>query len=187
MRDESFKLGNITVNRVAGQRVGRILNAAREVRDSSPEGEELVRQFSDIYSQPGATVDTVIQCWIIEEQAMRMPVSLALRDCLGATFTADAQEMRFVSNQLETSVPAKTTSFLQVTDTYFSRQFKAYCRKKMDEFRRIEEDRPSVSRATFSPKFGHVIECLAFAQQEMASTDWVLPAFRRNWWLIWRR
>jgi hypothetical protein len=186
IRDETFRIGEKEVTRLAGQRVGRILASVRELRDGSAEGEALINEFSDVYSQPGATVDTIIQCWIIEEQALRLPVSLALRDCLGATFTSDAVEAKFIGNQLETHIPAKTTSFLQPTDTDFSRQFKALSRKKMDSLRQLEEAIDTDDRKTFTPQFKHIFESLAHAQRELASKDWVLPSLRRNGWLIWR-
>jgi hypothetical protein len=68
LRDEKFEHNGRLVVRTAGQKVGRVLEAARAVREKHP---EIVAELDDIMSQPGATVDGVLQSWIIEAQAQK--------------------------------------------------------------------------------------------------------------------
>ena len=77
VREEKFVFNGKLVHRRAGESAGRILEPARKVRASHP---ELISQLSDVYSQPGATVDTILISWVVEANSAKVPVTFSLRD-----------------------------------------------------------------------------------------------------------
>ncbi len=132
IREEKFVFNGKLVHRRAGESAGRILEPARKVRASHP---ELISQLSDVYSQPGATVDTILMSWIVEANSAKVPVTFSLRDCLAASFSEDVCKSKQLANQFEAYVFPKLIATLQVTDTDFSREFKSLCRNRMDQHR----------------------------------------------------
>ena len=132
VREEKFVFNGRLVHRRAGESAGRILEPVRKVRASHP---ELIAELSDVYSQPGATVDTILMSWVVEANSAKVPATFSLRDCLAASFSEDVVRSKQLSNQFEAYVFPKLTATLQVTDTDFSREFKSLCRRRMDEHR----------------------------------------------------
>ena len=55
------------------------------------------------------------------------------RDCFGAAFVDQVRQMQFLAHEVPSSIVAKMTSALQLTDTDFSHQFKACVRQSVDE------------------------------------------------------
>jgi hypothetical protein len=188
VKSEQFYVGQRLVTHVAGASVGNTMQALRKLRAKHP---EMLAKL-DIMSQPAATMDGVLMTWVIEEQALRMPVSLALRDCLGASFVREVSLAKRAGMQIESNVAAKLTATLQVTDTDVSRKLKAIVRKRLDEHRMRgqHELHEKGLRETWSAGLFEIIESITNAQDELVATneseEWVLAAFRRNGWLAWR-
>ena len=83
-------------------------------------------------SQPSSNMDSVLMSWQVRDQAKKYLMSLWQRDCFGAAFQADVRKMQFLGHQVPCTVMAKMTSALQLTDTDFSREFKAKVRSAVD-------------------------------------------------------
>ena len=131
LKTESFQVGDKTVVRKQGTSVGRILEPHRKLRKSDP---ELMSKL-EVMSQPASNVDSVILTWSIQAQAEQYPCSMWMRDCFSSVFTDSAAEAMALANQLSCLVAEKCTSKLQITDTDFSKQFKALVRSKLTEMR----------------------------------------------------
>ena len=131
LKTESFQVGDKTVVRKQGTSVGRILEPYRKLRKSDP---ELMSKL-EVMSQPASNVDSVILTWSIQAQAEQYPCSMWMRDCFSSVFTDSAAEAMALANQLSCLVAEKCTSKLQITDTDFSKQFKALVRSKLTEMR----------------------------------------------------
>ena len=126
LKTESFSVGDTVITHTQGHSVGRILEAYRKLRASHP---DLMSQL-EIMSQPASNVDSVILAWCIEAQAEQWQ-----RDCFSSVFSDTAAQSMYVANQLSCLVAEKCTSKLQLTDTDFSKQFKAQFRQKLGELR----------------------------------------------------
>ena len=79
----------------------------------------------ELMQQPAANVDSVILSWSSEAQAEQCPASLWQRDCFSSAFSDTATKPMALANQISCLVAEKCTSKLQITDTDFSKQFKA--------------------------------------------------------------
>ena len=72
IKDEVFEYAGQVIRRQAGQSAGRVLESFRKVRDTKPE----LLEHLEVYSQPAAVVDSIIQKWMLELQAAEFPCSL---------------------------------------------------------------------------------------------------------------
>ena len=96
------------------------MESFRKVRDAKPE----LLQYLEVYSQPAAVVDSIIQKWMLELQAAEFPCSLWVRDMLAATVADQALFAMALSQQMGSFIAGGCTPLLQVTDTDFSFSFK---------------------------------------------------------------
>jgi hypothetical protein len=183
-----FRWGSKLVTHQQGHSAGRLLQSWRQVRQLHP---ELFDRVS-VMSQPAANVDSVIFCWAQQELASEIPCSLWQRDCFSASFSEDAQQALFLNQSVSTTVAAKMTAALQLTDTDFSKEFKAKCRAEMDALR-VEFDKEQAQlglRTTFQPGALQIMQAVSAAQHEMEAkssrNQWVLRGLRRNLMLSYR-
>ena len=189
IHDETFVIGAKTFSRKAGTSVGRVLEPYRRLRAKHPE------MFSkiEIMAQPAATVDSVILSWTIAEQAQQFPCSLWMRDCFSSVFSESATQSMALANQLSCLVAEKCTSRLQITDTDFSKQFKALVRAKLSELRTAWHQ---AMRSGAEPeslwRVGpyEIVASVVHAQEAMAAKNaedaWVLRSAVRNGILAYR-
>ena len=124
VKSESYVYHNKEVKIIAGNSAGKLMLPWRRLRESNPE------LFEDlaVYQQPAGYVDSVILTWMVEEQAELFPQTLWQRDCFAAAFSEEAQAAMFLGHQLQTVIGPKMTASLQLTDTDFSKSFKAEAR-----------------------------------------------------------
>ena len=143
-------------------------------------------------SQPSANVDAVIFCWAQAELAALAPAAIHQRDCFAAAWSPSASEALFVSNHLQVCIGAKLTASLQLTDTDWSRAFKALCRSEMESLRLAGQQALQKSGSTELWKSSHldIAKTVVAAQSEMArrldDKDWILQGLRRNGMLAYR-
>ena len=79
VKTERFKVGNKKVVRIAGRKVGAIMQSWRELRSKSPELFEGIT----LMQQPAAVMDNILNNWVLEEHGMKYPVSIWQRDLSG--------------------------------------------------------------------------------------------------------
>ena len=174
--------------RPAGSSAGALLGAWRSVRASNP---ELFEHIS-VMAQPASNVDSIIFVWSQEEMAKDLSLSLWQRDCFSASFTEDAERSMFLSQSIPTTIAAKMTASLQLTDTDFSKQFKSECREHMDLLREAHENDSGQQglRNVFSPGPLEIMRTVSAAHCKMAEKNvqdqWVLRGLRRNYMLSYR-
>ena len=128
LETESFHFGGRQVVRTAGTSAGAILKPYRELRSRRPE----LFENLELMSQPAANTDSIIMSWCLAQQGAEVGNSVWQRDCFAASFTTDAAKAAFLAQQLSAPILGKMTASLQLTDTDFSKRFKAQCRKEMD-------------------------------------------------------
>ncbi|CAE7826855.1 unnamed protein product, partial [Symbiodinium sp. CCMP2592] len=182
---EHFKVGSKTILRGQGTSAGRILESYRKVRQSHP---ELVEHL-EIMSQPAANVDSVILGWVLEAQAREHACSLWQRDCFSAVFSDSSVQKMALAQQIGCCVAAKCTSFLQITDSDFSKQFKAFVRKELKDLR-TEFQKQTKGNSVFKVGALEIIKAVVAAQAQMSTKNendqWVLRAAVRNGILAYR-
>ncbi|CAK9011771.1 unnamed protein product [Durusdinium trenchii] len=174
LKTESFQVGDKTVVRKQGTSVGRILEPYRKLRKSHP---ELMSKL-EVMSQPASNVDSVILTWSIQAQAEQYPCSMWMRDCFSSVFTDSAAEAMALANQLSCLVAEKCTSKLQITDTDFSKQFKALVRSKLTEMRSEWQTQIRDSHSVWKVGPKEIVTAVVHAQEflrkleELLSQKW---------------
>jgi hypothetical protein len=116
------------------------------------------------------------------------------RDCFGAAFVDQVRQMQFLAHEVPSSIVAKMTSALQLTDTDFSHQFKACVRQSVDETMRTGMQKQRRDEATPSEQYKMSLRDVAVAldssMQRMIDRNdedqWVLAGLRRNGFLAFR-
>ena len=186
IKTESFKVGEKVIHREAGHSVGRILEPYRKIRAEHP---ELMSKI-ELMSQPASNVDSVILKWCIESQAEEYPCSVWQRDCFSSVFSDAATESMALANQLSCLVAKKCTSKLQITDTDFSKQFKALLRNKLSELRTEWQKEAQQEDSVFKIGPLQIVQAVVSAQEAMSEKnlkdEWVLRAAVRNALLVYR-
>ena len=166
--------------------MGRALAAYRKLRLSDPKLFESV----EVMSQPASNVDSVILSWAIESQAQAFPCSVWQRDCFSSVFGEAAEKAMFLGQQISCLVAEKCTSKIQITDTDFSKQFKALVRQKLQELRSEWKDQPKQDDDIWTVGAKEILTSVAHAQNFMSeknlSDNWVLKAAVRNGILAYR-
>ncbi|CAE8743180.1 unnamed protein product [Polarella glacialis] len=119
--DERYQYGGKLIERKAGKCVGMILKSWVQMRKRKP---ELFENW-EVYSQPGAVVDPIIQSWELEEQSEEFPCSVWCRDMLASGYTVECRMKQSVAQQIPCQVKAGVTPIVQLTDTDFGFSFKA--------------------------------------------------------------
>ena len=142
----------------------------------------------ELMSQPASNVDSVILKWCIESQAEEYPCSVWQRDCFSSVFSDAATESMALANQLSCLVAEKCTSKLQITDTDFSKQFKALLRNKLSELRTEWQKEAQQEHSVFKIGPLQIVQALVSAQEAMSEKnlkdEWVLRAAVRNALLV---
>ena len=156
LRTETFRVGSKEVVHTKGASAGRALEAYRKVRKSHP---DLVAQL-DIMSQPASNVDSVILSWAC---------SMWQRDCFSSVFADSAVQSMAAAQQVSCLVAAKCTSKLQITDSDFAKQFKAFVRKKLLALRREFQHAQKNTSSVFKVGALEIVTSVAWAQQEMTA------------------
>ena len=162
IKTEVFSVGSKVITHLAGTSAGRALEAYRKLRAAEP---ELVAEVG-IMSQPAANVDSVILTWVVQGQAEEFPATVWQRDCFSSVFAEAPTEAMALANQLSCLVAAKCTSKLQITDSDFAKQFKAYVRK---------------SRELSSKRQLRRLLRLLSGELELRSWSQLLSMLRRRW------
>ena len=116
LKTEEFVYKNKTTVRTAGTSCGNIMLGWRKLRDEKP----LLFDQISIMSQPASNCDSIIMSWSIEEMSEAFVCSLWQRDCFAVLFSDHVMRSLFLSQQLSTTIAAKMTASLQLTDTDFS-------------------------------------------------------------------
>ena len=177
LKDELFRVRGKDVQRKKGEKVGNIMQGWRDIRSNHP---ELLKGLS-VTQQPAATMDNIIRSWVIEEEADWYPISYWQRDVLACSHS-----------QIQTPIAGKTTTYLQLTDTDFFKQFKYYMRQEMDELRHKGQQQllEQGVRETWRAELPHVAETIQYAHQQMVreseEKQWVLAGLVRNGTLAYK-
>ena len=186
LKTESFQVADKVITHTQGEKVGRILAAYRKLRASDPH----LFTSVEVMSQPAANVDSVILSWSIESQAEAFPCSVWQRDCFSSVFGEAAEKGMFLAQQISCLVAEKCTSKIQITDTDFSKQFKALVRQKLQQLRSEWKDRPKGDSDTWIVGAKEILTSVVHAQNFMSeknlSDNWVLKAAVRNGILAYR-
>ena len=186
LKTESFKVGDTVITRTQGTSAGRVLLPYRKLRQSNP---ELMSKI-ELMQQPAANVDSVIPSWSIEAQAQQYPASLWQRDCFSSVFSDTATEAMALANQVSCLVAEKCTSKLQITDTDFSKQFKALVRMKLIELRGQWQKERKQEHSVWKVGPLEIVTAVVYAQELMSekniNDNWVLRAAVRNGILVYR-
>ena len=182
LKDEQFRVRATDVQRKKGEKVGNIMQGWRDIRSNHP---ELLKGLS-VTQQPAATMDNIIMSWVIEEEADEFPISYWQRDMLACGHSPETSGVLRTCNQMQTPIAGKMTTYLQLTDTDFAKQFKYYMRHKMDELRPRGQQQllEKGMRETWRAELAHVAETIQYAHQQMVRENeekrWVIAGLVRN-------
>ena len=161
---------------------GKLMTSWRKARSLNP---ALFEQIS-VMSQPSANVDAIVFSWSIQELCQRFPLALHQRDCFSAAWSPSAHEVLYLSQHLQSFISPKMTACLQLTDTDFSRAFKALCKSFVDSMRSAGQMEllKSGSREPWRASVTDFVKSVVSAQSELQKrnleSDWVLAGLRRN-------
>ncbi|CAE8634053.1 unnamed protein product [Polarella glacialis] len=186
--DERYQYGGKLIERKAGKCVGMILKSWVQMRKRKP---ELFENW-EVYSQPGAVVDPIIQSWELEEQSEEFPCSVWCRDMLASGYTVECRMKQSVAQQIPCQVKAGVTPIVQLTDTDFGFSFKASLAAAHVEMRQEMKAKARIQGkiATFKcgvPEIMELLETARKAQEvRLKRSDWIVAALRRNGYFHWR-
>ena len=144
LKTEVFSFKGKKIVREAGNSAGKLMLPWRRLREKNP---ELFENLS-VYMQPAGYVDSVIFVWMIEELSELFPQALWQRDCFSAAFSEESQQALFLAHQLQTVIGPKMTASLQLTDTDFSKSFKAESRHISERLQTEERKKAKTHAAT---------------------------------------
>ena len=182
IKDEVFEYAGQVIRRQAGQSAGRVLESFRKVRETKPE----LLEHLEVYSQPAAVVDSIIQKWMLELQAAEFPCSLWVRDMLAATVADQALFAMALSQQMGSFIAGGCTPLLQVTDTDFIFSFKCSIAEAqaMERKKQAEVAKLKGQQTNFVCGALEILSILHFAHvkqlQRQHERPWVLRACRNN-------
>ncbi|CAE8706526.1 unnamed protein product [Polarella glacialis] len=185
---ERYQYGGKLIERKAGKCVGMILKSWVQMRKRKP---ELFENW-EVYSQPGAVVDTIIQSWELEEQSEEFPCSVWCRDMLASGYTVECRMKQSVAQQIPCQVKAGVTPIVQLTDTDFGFNFKASLAAAHVEMRQEMKAKARIQGkiATFKCGVPEIMELLETARKahevRLKRSDWIVAALRRNGYFHWR-
>ena len=110
----------------------------------------------DIYTQPQAFVDSVIQKYQLAKHAKRYKTSLAVRDLYPAALSPESKTAMALAGQLPAWIRGKMTAVQQVTDTDVGQPFKLQVAESQSRLRReLREAAEAASEAMPSFKCGY--------------------------------
>ena len=147
----------------------------------------------DIYTQPQAFVDSVIQKYQLAKHAKRYKTSLALRDLYSAAYSPESKTAMALAGQLPAWIRGKMTAVQQVTDTDVGQPFKLAVVEAQSRLRReLRQAAEEACEAMPSFKCGYyeMIRISFEAFQKLKgiqdSRGTLLAAARRNGWFSFR-
>ena len=184
-KSEKFEYAGKLVIRTAGKSAGRVMETFVKLRKKSP---ELFEDF-EVYTQPAAVVDGIIQGWMLEEQAASFPCSVWCRDMLAAGHSTNVRLVQALCQQIGTSVKGGVTPLVQLTDTDFSWSFKSSVAAAQ---MKVREEQKAQAKArgeipTFKCGFAEIMQIFDAARRaQECRPDWILAAARRNGYLHYR-
>ena len=177
------------VIRKAGDSAKKLMYEVVELRKRSPE------LFVDlvVFQQPAAFMDEIIQTWVIQDSADRIPQGIHQRDLFAAALTKTCRDAMKLAQQIPAWVAPKMTPVLQLTDTDI-----AFILKQCAEIRKREIARELRAAAKAEGEMA-VLDDLSLenilkiagrahkgVQEKVADTKLVLAGLRRNRMLSWR-
>ena len=168
LRTETFRIGSKKVVRTKGASAISALEACKQL---------------DIMSQPASNVDSVIL-------GLRASLLHVAETRFSSVFADSGVQSMTAAQQVSCLVAAKCTSKLQITDSDFAKQFKAFVRKKLLALRHDFQQAQKNTSSVFKVGALEIVTSVAWDQQEMTAQSWqdawVLRAAVRNGLLAWR-
>ena len=131
---EKFFVGHEKVRRIAGQSARAHMPEWQRIREEAPGLFEGIQGF-EVYAQPVAVVDGIIQGWQLQALSMKFPGGVLQRDMLGSYRSAAAQAMMKALNWIDSPIFGKMTPCLQLTDTDLAHKLKAFAEKEKEQLR----------------------------------------------------
>ena len=186
LKDEQYVYGGYVVQRLAGKSAGKLLQPWLEARKKG-----FLKDW-EVFGQPAAVVDSIIQTWMLQSQQESFPCSIWTRDMLNASQNADVQTVQKLCQQLHTQVKGGVTDLIQITDTDMSMSLKSSLRQAQEEERRRMKEHAKAEGRPVSFKCGveemaRILEHAWDLQKKREEEKpWVLAAARRNGYLHWR-
>ena len=132
--NEDFFVGKERVQRTAGQSAKAHMPEWQKIREHNPALFEGIQGF-EVYAQPAAVVDGIIQAWQLQALSMKFPGGVLQRDMLGSYRSAAAQAMMKALNWIDSPILGKMTPCLQLTDTDLAHKLKAFAEKEKELLR----------------------------------------------------
>ena len=127
---EQFEAAGKVFVREKGRSAGRILEPWRKIRSQG------LLQNWEIYGQPAAVTDGVIQQWMLQEQGQQFPCSIWVRDSVGSSWSPEVQVSMKLAHQIGVKIRGGITDLVQPTDTDFAMSLKASLKAAQAEKRR---------------------------------------------------
>ena len=184
--DEQFEAAGKVVMRVAGRSAGRVLAPWLKLREQG------LLQNWEVYGQPAAVTDAVIQQWMLQSMGEHFPCSIWVRDAVGSSWAPEVQLSMRVIGQIAVKIRAGITDLVQPTDTDFAASLKASLRASQSEEKKrmMETAAAAGERASFKcsvPSLGRMLDAAWQLQEErQLQRPWTLQSLRRNGFLHWR-
>ena len=156
--DEQFEAAGKVVMRSAGRSAGRVLAPWLKLREQG------LLQNWEVYGQPAAVTDAVIQQWMLQSMGEQFPCSIWVRDAVGSSWAPEVQLSMRVIGQIAVKIRAGITDLVQPTDTDFAASLKASLRAAQSEEKKrmMESAAAAGERASFKcsvPSFGTHARC----------------------------
>ena len=184
--DEQFEAAGKVVMRSAGRSAGRVLAPWLKLREQG------LLQNWEVYGQPAAVTDAVIQQWMLQSMGEQFPCSIWVRDAVGSSWAPEVQLSMRVIGQIAVKIRAGITDLVQPTDTDFAASLKASLRAAQSEEKKrmMESAAAAGERASFKcsvPSLGRMLDAAWQLQEErQVQRPWTLQSLRRNGFLHWR-
>ena len=140
LRAHTVMLGDRTLERKAGQPVGKLLSAWREARGRQP------RLFSGdvlFWGQGEATMDESISHFLVDLRSNEAKHLLLEVDCVGCEQTLHVTGYKFLHNQVQHNIGVKQTARMQITDIRYAKIGKDAQRPEAAAIRRGQRLRAS--------------------------------------------
>ena len=189
IRDETFWVGEKKIQRKAGDGAKNTMHELVEMRKKRPElFEDLV-----IMQQPAAFSDEIIEKWIIEDAALRVPQGLHQRDLFAAALTENAMKAMQLAQQIPCWIAPKMTPVLQLTDTDIAWPLKRHADREKAEIARdqravarLNGDRCIYKNLGKNDTLRLITTSVQALKKEVFQKDTIIRGLRRNGMLAYR-
>ena len=132
--NEEFYVGKVKTQRIAGESARAHMPEWQRIRNENPGLFEGPQAF-EVYAQPAAVVDGIIQGWQLQALSQRFPGGILQRDMLGSYRSAAAQASMKALNWIDSPILGKMTPCLQLTDTDLARRLKVFAEQEKELLR----------------------------------------------------